>query len=257
MNIIKSFVAALSMYSRIPMPQFEWREENMRYSLLFFPVVGVIIGGVQILWHWLVGIALFPVGFAAAIAVVIPVLVTGGIHMDGYCDTVDALSSYQSRERRLEILKDPHTGAFAVTGVIVYFILCYGGWYLLESRTAVCMVALGYVGSRGMSGLAAVYFPAAKQTGSLHSFSSVADRRVVRGGLIAVFFLTAALQIYLCPPVGSVLFLAELALYGYYYRMSLKKFGGITGDLAGWFLQCMELLVLYVCGVGMFLTEGL
>lgn len=255
MNILKSCIIALSMYSKIPMPQFEWNEENMKYSMLFFPVVGLVIGGVQILLYWLLGLGKFPTGFLAAIATAVPVVVTGGIHVDGYCDTLDALSSYQPQERRLEILKDSHAGAFAIIWTVLYFVLYYGGWYLIQSQTAVLMVALGYVSSRAMSGLAAVYFPAAKRTGTLHSFTSAANRRVVQGMLVVVFLLIAVLQIYLCPYIGIVLFVCQIALTGYYYHMSKKQFGGITGDLEGWFLQCMELLVLYVCAVGLFFRK--
>jgi adenosylcobinamide-GDP ribazoletransferase len=52
--------------------------------------------------------------------VVAPIIITGGIHMDGFLDTQDALSSYQPRERRLEILKDSHAGAFAIQGLLQY-----------------------------------------------------------------------------------------------------------------------------------------
>ena len=55
-------------------------------------------------------------------AVLIPVLVTGGIHLDGLLDTADALSSWQTRERRLEILKDSHAGAFAIIVCCGYFL---------------------------------------------------------------------------------------------------------------------------------------
>ena len=55
----------------------------------------------------------------------LPVLVSGGIHTDGFIDTVDALSSYGDKEKKLEILKDPHTGAFAIIGAIMYYLLFF------------------------------------------------------------------------------------------------------------------------------------
>lgn len=67
----------------------------------------------------------------ASIAVCIPLLVTGGIHMDGYMDTVDALSSHQSVEKKLEILKDPNAGAFAVIYCGIYLLLSLGLFYQL------------------------------------------------------------------------------------------------------------------------------
>lgn len=249
MNLIKSCMIALSMYSKIPVPQFEWKEENMRYSLLFFPVVGLVIGVLEIVWFFLGKWFGFPVGFEAAFAVVIPVFVTGGIHLDGYCDTVDALSSFQSRERRLEILKDSHSGAFAILWTGVYFLLNDGIWYLLGDGKLVLMAGLCYVSSRVWSGLAIMFFPAAKKNGLLVTFANAADRCIVRVGLSLMVLLTSAVQIYLFPVAGAILAVCQVILFFYYKQMSGKKFGGITGDLAGWFLQCCELLSLYVCGL--------
>ena len=66
-------------------------------------------------------------GFIAVALVLVPVIVTGGIHVDGLLDTSDALSSWRDREKRLEILKDSHAGAFAVITACVYFLTMYGG----------------------------------------------------------------------------------------------------------------------------------
>ena len=101
----------------------------MKYAMCFFPVVGVITGllqagiGYLILQYTSCGKLFF-----AAVMTLIPVLVTGGIHLDGYADTIDALSSYGDREKKLQILKDPHTGAFAVIGLCVYFVAVLALW---------------------------------------------------------------------------------------------------------------------------------
>lgn len=122
----RTVAIAFSMYSKIPMPHFEWREEDMKYTLCFFPWVGGIIG----VCVWLVGMVGINLelenAFLAAVISVLPLLISGGIHMDGYLDTIDALSSWQTKERRLEILKDPHTGAFAIIGAGIYLLLNYG-----------------------------------------------------------------------------------------------------------------------------------
>ena len=128
MRIIKSFFIAFSMYSKIPMPQFQWKDEDMRYALCFFPWVGAVIGVLWYLWQWLCD--RFTVGTLcyAAVGAAIPLLVTGGFHVDGFLDTCDALHSYQSRERKLEILKDSHIGAFAVIMLALYGLIFLGGF---------------------------------------------------------------------------------------------------------------------------------
>ena len=102
--MLRSLLSAFLMYSRIPVPQVEWKEENRRYSLGFFPLVGAVTGGLVFLWRLLCGnISAGPWIFAAG-AVLIPVLVTGGIHLDGFCDVTDAKASYGDREKKLEIM---------------------------------------------------------------------------------------------------------------------------------------------------------
>ncbi len=251
MNIIKSCIIAVSMYSKIPMPQFEWEKKSMRYALAFFPLVGVIIGALQLALFYIWQKSGLAVPIYAALATALPIAVTGGIHMDGYCDTIDALSSHQSKERRLAILKDANVGAFAVIWAVLYFLLCYGAWSsvaqdMVRSEQTVWMIAAGYASSRALSGLAAVFFQNANKKGSLAAFSSPADKGIVCTVLILIFAASGALQLALSMQTGVLITTGVLCLFLYYYHMSKKHFGGITGDLAGWFLQCAELLILYI-----------
>ena len=102
--MLKSLAIAFQMYSHIPIPSFEWDDKSKKYALCFFPLVGAVIGSVEYLWFFLAALLETPVLIGTAVATAIPFLITGGIHMDGFCDTVDALSSQASIERKLEIL---------------------------------------------------------------------------------------------------------------------------------------------------------
>ena len=117
MTVLQTIAVAFAMFSAVPVPQFDWNEKNMRYSLCAFPLVGVLCGAL-----WCVcGVLPLPAAARAAGFCLVPVWVTGGIHLDGYADTCDALSSYGDREKKLEILNDPHCGAFAVIRLCSYF----------------------------------------------------------------------------------------------------------------------------------------
>lgn len=240
-----SFKIAFAMYSKIPMPQADWEEENMRYMMCFFPLIGVVIGGCTALWSygavWLeAGNLLRGAGY-----VLIPVLVTGGIHLDGLLDTADALSSYQSRERKLEILKDSHAGAFAVITACCYFTACLGIWSEL-GKEQVLVLAGGFVLSRSFSALAVAAFPPARKGGTVAAFSSASRERCVE---ISMYILLALAAAYMCGvdvKLGTAAALGAWLTFVWYYRMSKKQFGGITGDLAGAFLQICE-LVMAVC----------
>lgn len=247
MEVIKdlfgSLAIACSMYSRIPMPQVEWTKERMKFALCFFPLVGVVVGALGYGAFYLLWGLGFPV-FARAAVVVIPVAVTGGIHLDGYLDVMDALASHGERERKLEILKDPHTGAFAIIWGIVYFV-AYGAAIWEMKPWILGAVSAVYVLSRALSGLAVVTFPMAKKSGLAASFSGQADKRIV-ALVMGLYVLACAGFWWAAGGVSMAVFALVLALgmYGYYYRMAKREFGGITGDLAGYFLQMCELLLL-------------
>ena len=244
-NLLESMVIAFAMYSKIPMPRVEWEKENMRYALCFFPLVGAVIGVLVSLWKGMQEQFAFGTLLFACIGAVIPVLVTGGIHLDGFLDTVDALSAYASQEKRLEILKDPHTGAFAIISLCCYFLLCVG--IFSEMRTERLFAAtLVFVFSRSLSGISVVTFQAAKNSGLLRTFQDGAQKRNVRIVLIFWLFATVVgfyLTAGLCGVAAAVV---GLAVFFYYYQFSRKQFGGITGDLAGYFLQLCELFMLAV-----------
>ena len=252
--MIDSMLMAFSLYSRIPVPQTKWSEESMRWCICFLPLVGAVIGAAQ--WAAYSVLAYFSFGrvFRAAVLTVLPILLSGGIHMDGYMDTCDAIHSYGTREKRLEILKDPHVGAFAVIGAFVYFILDFGIWSE-AGKEEMPLLCLLFVVSRAFSAFAAVTFPKAKKDGMLRQETDPAAKSTA-AVMAAVILVTGAVMIPASPatafplPAVSAL-LSALAVLLYYRHMAVKNFGGTTGDLSGWFTQVCELLtaavVIIVC----------
>lgn len=153
-SLWNSFKVAFAMFSKIPVPQAEWTKENMKYMFCFFPFIGTVIGAVFLAADYLGERLSLSPGLHTVLLVAVPVLITGGIHVDGLLDTADALSSWQERERRLEILKDSHAGAFAVITGCVYFLLCYGAYsQIAGDKKAVLLTAAGFMVSRCFSGI--------------------------------------------------------------------------------------------------------
>ena len=158
MRLMRAIAIAFSTYSRIPMPRVDWSEENQRSSMCFFPLVGLAVGLALWLWLWLCDLWALGAFARGAIGAALPLLVSGGIHMDGFMDTLDAMASWQPREKRLEILKDVHTGAFAVMGCGAYLLAMAG--ILSEARADQGLaIAACFVLSRALSALALVWFP--------------------------------------------------------------------------------------------------
>ena len=144
-SIGSSFAIAFSMYSKIPMPQAEWSEENRKYVICFFPLVGAVAGALCYAWYRLCGGINAGAFFYTAGMAAIPLFLTGGIHVDGFMDTMDALHSYRDREEKLRILKDSHIGAFAVICLLGYYLTYLGGISELKSDRAVLCFCLGFL----------------------------------------------------------------------------------------------------------------
>lgn len=238
MIALQTIAVAFAMFSAVPVPQFEWNQRNMRYALCAFPLVGLVCGDLWCLW----GSMPMPDLLRAGGFCLIPVWVTGGIHLDGYADTCDALSSYGDREKKLEILKDPHCGAFAVIRLCSYFVaylaLCSAVTF---TGRAGLVWTMALMFERALSGLAVAAFPLAKNTGLAHTFATSADRRTVRK---ALGVLSAVLGLAMVAMGGAALTAAGMFIFWHYRVTAQKQFGGITGDLAGWFLQRAELWML-------------
>lgn len=239
--MLKSFCIAFSTYSRIPMPRVEWNEKNMRWAICYFPLVGAVIGALELGWLYLGRLLQISFILRGAVAAALPILISGGIHLDGFCDTVDALSSHQTRERMLEILKDSHTGAFAIIFCGLWLMGYFAGWCSVMTARGVALAALGFVLSRALSSLALTNWQCARKNGMLRSFADVAAKRGVTGTMTVYLVLCAGGMLWLSPLRGLIVLGVNGLIFLYYRLVAYKKFGGVTGDLAGWFTELAEL----------------
>ncbi len=251
MNIIKTIGLAFAMFSRIPMVRIDWNKGGMRYMLCAFPLVGLVIG--LALWAWAGICGLFHIGtqMLAAGLTLIPVMITGGIHLDGFCDTVDALSSRASPERKREILKDPHTGAFAVISIVVYFLMYFGICTELcrdlgKYTTTLPLLVYMHMTTRTASGLSVIYFPSSRTKGLLDTFRESADRKRVAVVLLVMLALCFTGLLMTDWVTGAGMAAASLVCGIYLFFMSRRQFDGMSGDLAGYLLQLSELSMLAV-----------
>ena len=242
--MLKSLVIAFQLYSHIPVPNVQWTEKNRKYALCFFPLVGVVIGGAELLWFYLASYLATPVLVLSAVATAIPFLITGGIHMDGFCDVVDAQSSHAEPTRKREILKDPHSGAFAAIAVAAY-IVAYAAVAseLVAGWRIVVLLAGMHIASRCMSGIATVVFPTSSSKGMLSMFHESARGKRILIVLVIELVVCGVVMTATCVPAIFVL-LVGLVCLGLLYPFAQSQFGGMSGDLAGFFLQVAELAMI-------------
>ncbi|SFP44265.1 cobalamin-5'-phosphate synthase [Butyrivibrio proteoclasticus] len=259
MNVLKSIAIAFSMYSRIPMPVFEWKKENMKYSICFFPFVGLVISFIISLLYYLFGayFAMIPDVAKTLFILAIPVVISGGIHLDGYMDTSDALSSYRDREKRLEILKDPHIGAFAVIRLLLYSCIFLATVLTIVSAHAELDIffswSLVFFLSRILSGIAVVSFKCAKSNGTLYTFAEGAERTKCKALMTIEVIICIFLMTYFGKVAGVLGTVASFLVFIYYHRMANDKFGGLTGDLAGFFVCVCELVSSFAFMIWLFM----
>ena len=160
MIVFQTIFVAFSMFSALPTPQFEWNSRNMRYMMCALPLIGVVCGGGWWIWSAVCGYFPVPALLRGAVLCLIPVLVTGGIHLDGYADTCDALASHAEPAKKQEILKDPRCGAFAVIRLCSYFAAHLALCTALElTAQALWCMSLAFLLERALSGLAVSFFP--------------------------------------------------------------------------------------------------
>ena len=262
MNILKSMAVAFSMYSRIPVPEFEWKKENMKYSICFFPIIGLIIAAIMTGLYYLFGVFLpmIPSSARALFLLTVPIIISGGIHLDGFMDTSDALSSYRDRQKRLEILSDPHIGAFAVIRLILYCALFFAGALTIVSCQLECKLffswTLIFFFSRILSGIAVVSFKCAKNEGTLYTFAQGAEKTRCKVFLVIEGIICISIMIFVDAFTGAFAALAMILSFIYYRQMAKSKFGGITGDLAGFFVCTSELFgtLIFMLGLVLRLT---
>lgn len=242
MNVLRSAAMAFACFSKIPMPHVEWREENMRFMIGFFPAVGIAIGLLLAAWAWLAralgfGAVLYGAGLA-----LVPLAVTGGIHLDGFCDVVDAQSSHADPQRKRDILKDPHVGAFAAIGVGTYLVAYVACASELEPAwPAVLLLAGMHVISRCMSGFATKVYPLNASKGMLSMERGGDADRAPIVMLVVAYAVAAAFMIGVSAPAGAAMLVVGLACLVALRPFADSQFGGMSGDLAGFFLQAAEL----------------
>ncbi len=249
MQIIKAIIILFSMYSKIPMPQFAWKNEDMKYMLCFFPWVGAVIGVCVYLWRIICD--RFAVGALCytVIGTAIPLLVTGGFHVDGFMDTMDAFHSYQPREQKLEILKDSHIGAFAVIMLGIYGLFYLGAFSEIQDKDLLQIVCAGFALARILSGISVVSFPSAKKEGLLYLFAGSAQKNIVKGSLYLQGALCVAFMLWRSLLAGSMIAVAAIGTFVYYYYRCKRELGGITGDTAGYFVLLCEGSMMAVAAV--------
>lgn len=236
-----AFAMCQSMFCSIPFPCNIWEENARDKMLLFLPVVGLEIGAIWAVLAWLCNVLNLPVLVKGLILSVYPYLVTGFIHLDGYMDVTDAVKSYRSLERRREILKDSHVGAFAVIGIVLLLFAQFAFMASAKENADFRILVFVPAVSRCCSALAVT---ALKPI----TTSQYADQMKPRSHIVVLLSMTALFMtagFLFFGRYGFVL-LGCLVGYGVAVRKAYKSLEGMNGDISGYALSIAELCALAI-----------
>ena len=241
------------MYSKIPIPGFKWKEGDYSHSLAFFPLVGVLIGALVFAINCLSPFNHLHVAVRIILTMLVPLVITGGFHLDGFMDTEDALNSYGTTEKKLQILKDSHIGAFAVISLMKWMMIyaaAVTAILLNDKCSAEVVLVLGttFVISRCLSGITSVFFTKARKEGMLYE-ETQSDQKAVVALLIVQLLTACLLALYMNPLYGASVITAFSLYMACYRHKAYKEFGGVTGDTAGFFLTTGEILAAVVLAI--------
>lgn len=233
---------AFSTYSLLPESSMKPEKENTRFILLFVPIIGGIIGVLLYFWSkawpYLCDYMILP----ASLCVVVPMILSGGSHLESFVKTVDALCAHKPREKKMEILADSHGGYFAIIVCISYFLLAVGIWSEMPID-GLPILAIGFVLSRALFGLSILTLRHAKESKCKVYVPDKTARAVEIAILLIVFAVCAFFMIQINTKVGCACLIGAVIAFIYYVITSYKHFGGITEDTAGYFLQICEIII--------------
>ena len=224
-----------SMFCSIPAPQV-WDEKARDKMLLFLPIVGLEIGAIWALLAWACRLLNLPALVTGLILCAYPFLITGFIHLDGYMDVTDAVKSCRSLERRREILKDSHVGAFAVIGIVLLMLAQFAFFAAVPENVDYRILMFVPAISRCGSSLAVTVLKPMNT-------SQYAAQKKPKSHVAVLLAMTAAFLaagFLLCGRYGFVL-LGGMAGYSLALRKAYKSLEGMNGDISGYALTISEL----------------
>jgi adenosylcobinamide-GDP ribazoletransferase len=228
------FRIALSLLTMIPLAP---REANISArALAYYPLVGLVIGLVLAAMNLLLRL-FFPGLVAAALLIALWAVITGALHLDGFTDACDGLFAATTRERRLEILRDVHLGAFGAVGLALLLITKVA---TVASIPSFAPIVLAPVLGRWAMVYAAAY-PLARRDGMAVKFSAGLTRREL---LVATGFAAATAAI--CGALGLAALAGAFAVATVIARFAVARLGGLTGDIYGMVCESVEVAVLLV-----------
>jgi adenosylcobinamide-GDP ribazoletransferase len=245
----KALYMSFSMFCAIPLPFKIWDDAGTNLMLPMFPLVGGLIG---VIWWGAARILIrtgIHIALASAIFMLIPFLLTGFLHLDGYMDTSDAILSRRPLEDKLRILKDPNAGAFSVIMLAVLFIIQFSAAFaVIENGRYFTLLIVITVISRCCSGLSGLCLKTLEQSGYANMFRQ-GTGMPHKMCLVVIAVLAFAFAYIIAGFHGIIIAASTVAGFAGAMAYAYLDLKGVSGDLMGFALVISELCGLVALSV--------
>jgi adenosylcobinamide-GDP ribazoletransferase len=244
-SLLRPFLIALQFLTLLPIdlqPPPQARERG--YSLLYYPLVGFMLGLLLAACGWLCGE--LPDSLTAALLLTLWVGLTGGLHLDGLADSADAwLGGYGDRQRTLAIMHDPCSGPIAVVVLVIVLLLKFSALQSLVAQGTTGLLILIPLLGRATLIVLFLTTPYVRPEG----LGSQMAQEMPRGMCFTVVILTAIMVVGWPGRIGIALLLGSALVFWLLRRLMQRRIGGTTGDTAGALLEIMETQAVLVAAV--------
>lgn len=238
---MRSFLIALQFLTSIPVKVKKTvGDKELAESMAYFPLVGLLVGTILALAYNILSL-IFPHPVNCAFILILNIIITGGLHIDGFIDTIDGIASGADRKRMLEIMREGRLGAIGVAAAILLFLAKYSLLISLPKGTIELSLIIMSALSRWSFVISSALYPYARDGEGLGrkfiqslNFKQVLIATVT---ILVVGSLVFKLRVFVLIPVICCVFLA----FNFYLY---KKIGGITGDTLGALGELIEVMTL-------------
>ncbi len=242
-NLLRPFIIALQLLTRLPTPRIkDVYDSEVGYSIVYYPWVGLLIGIILVVVMKLLE-EIFSADIIAVLLLVIWVLTTGGLHIDGLADSADAwIGGYGDREKTLAIMKQPTSGPIAVAAVVLVLLAKYIALTELIATASVLAIAIVPLVARAAAVLLFLTTDYIRRGG----IGEKTKYHLPVGAAYLQCVVTLALVLFLAGGKGITLIVAVLITW-FYLRWSMqRRLGGMTGDTTGALIEIIEVVSLVV-----------
>lgn len=249
---MNSFLLAIQFLTILPLWTKKFSQAKLAGALIYFPVVGLFLGVVLAgLNVCLSALGIFSLAVNIILVIVLVVL-TRGIHLDGLADTADAFLSAKGKKEMLEIMRDPHIGVMGVLSLISIMLLKIGLLSSVGTAVKPGVLMLMCILGRWSAVLSIYLFPYARQEGKAKLF--------IEGMTLKIFIISSIMVIicaYTALNIAGLVVLLIISGCTYIIgRLICKKIDGVTGDTLGAVIELSEVITLLIVCIGQGAING-